>query len=89
MGFIRAMNIKDYEEAIALWKNTSGMGLRELDDTYEGIKFFLDYNPDLSIVYEEDGRVEGTILCGFDGKRAYLYHVALSSVLKGKGIGKK
>ncbi|WP_100065494.1 GNAT family N-acetyltransferase [Miniphocaeibacter massiliensis] len=89
MGFIRAMNINDYYEAVNLWKNTTGMGLRNIDDTYEGIKFFIEYNPELSIVYEEDGHVEGTILCGFDGKRAYLYHVAISEKIKGRGIGKK
>ena len=89
MGKIRTMTIDDYYDAYELWSNTSGMGLRGLDDTYEGIKFFLNYNPDLSIVYEENGKVEGTILCGFDGKRAYLYHVALSQNFSRKSIGKK
>ena len=89
MGFIRNMTIEDYSEAVILWNNTSGMGLRGIDDTYEGIKFFIEYNPGLSIVYEENGRVEGTILCGFDGKRAYLYHVAISEKIKGRKIGKE
>lgn len=89
MGFIRSMTIEDYFEASTLWQNTPGMGLRGLDDTFEGIKFFLEYNPELSIVYEEDGRVEGTVLCGFDGKRAYLYHVAISEKVKGRAIGRQ
>lgn len=89
MGHIRAMTIEDYEEAVYLWKNTPGMGLRGIDDTYEGIKFFLEYNPELSIVYEEDNKIEGTVLCGFDGKRAYLYHVAVSEKIKGQSIGKQ
>lgn len=89
MEKIRTMTIDDYNEAYELWSNTPGMGLRGLDDTYEGIKFFLDYNPDLSIVCEINGKVEGTILCGFDGKRAYLYHVALSENYSGKSIGRK
>ena len=89
MEKIRTMTIDDYNEAYELWSNTPGMGLRGLDDTYEGIKFFLDYNPRLSIVCEINGKVEGTILCGFDGKRAYLYHVALSENYTGKSIGRK
>ncbi|MDL2310759.1 GNAT family N-acetyltransferase [Peptostreptococcaceae bacterium OttesenSCG-928-C18] len=89
MGFIRNMTIQDYDEAIILWKNTSGMGLREIDDAYEGIKSFLEYNRGLSLVYEENGHVEGTVLCGFDGKRAYLYHVAISKKIRGRKIGSK
>ena len=89
MGIIRAMTIEDYKDSFHLWNNASGMGLRGIDDTYEGIKFFIEYNPGLSIVYEENGHVEGTILCGFDGKRAYLYHVAISEKIKGRKIGKE
>lgn len=89
MSTIRTMSIDDYNEAYNLWFDTGGLGLRGLDDNYEGIKFFLEYNPGLSVIFEEDGKIEGTALCGFDGKRAYLYHVALSKKAKGRGIGKK
>ena len=46
---IRIMTIDDYDEVYALWLSCKGMGLNTSDDSREGIRRFLDRNPDLAL----------------------------------------
>lgn len=84
---IRKMSISDYEEVHKLWLSCKGIGLNELDDSKEGIERFLLRNPDTCFVAEKDGNVAGVILAGHDGRRAYIYHLAVAKEYRGKGIG--
>lgn len=85
---IREMKIEDYEEVYALWMTIHGFGIRSVDDSKEGIERFLQWNPGLSTVAEEDGKVIGAILCGSDGRRGCLYHVCVHQDYRRLGIGK-
>lgn len=84
---IRLMTIEDYDAVLALW-STPGMRLRSGDDSREGIAKFLDKNPTSNFVAVIDGEIVGVILCGMDGRRAYIYHTTVKEPLRGKGIGK-
>ncbi|MCH4886013.1 GNAT family N-acetyltransferase [Acidaminobacter sp. JC074] len=86
---IRLLNMDDYEAVYDLWSKTAGMGLRSLDDSYEGIERFLKRNPQTNFVYEKDGKIVGVILCGNDGRRAYIYHATVDTNYRGCGIGKQ
>lgn len=46
----RIMDISDYEQVYRLWLSCAGMGLNNLDDSKDGIKRFLDRNPDTCFV---------------------------------------
>lgn len=83
------MKISNYEDIFKLWTSTHGMGLRNLDDSKEGIDKFLRRNPTTNFIAEEDGKIVGSILCGHDGRRGYIYHTAVDMRYRGKGIGKK
>ncbi len=83
------MKISNYEDIFKLWTSTPGMGLRNLDDSKEGIDKFLRRNPTTNFIAEEDGKIVGSILCGHDGRRGYIYHTAVDMRYGGKGIGKK
>lgn len=85
---INIMTVSDYEEAYRLWSNTDGMGLRSLDDSREGISRFLNRNPRTNFVCRIEDTLVGVILCGHDGRRAYIYHAVVSETHRGKGIGK-
>ena len=85
---IRIMKIDDYEEVYKLWTETAGMGMRSLDDSQEGIEKFLKRNPGSNFVAINDGKIIGVILCGHDGRRAYIYHTAVNTLFCKKGIGK-
>lgn len=82
------MKISNYEDIFILWTSTPGMGLRNLDDSKEGIDKFLRRNPTTNFIAEEDGKIVGSILCGHDGRRGYIYHTAVDMRYRGKGIGK-
>jgi len=85
---IREMKIEDYDNVFALWKTIKGFGIRSVDDSKEGIERFLKWNPGLSVVAEEDGKIVGAILCGSDGRRGCLYHVCVHKDYRRQGIGK-
>lgn len=80
------MRIEDYKAVMFIWENTDGMGLSEAD-SYEKIKLFLSKNKKLSYVYIENEGIVGTILCGQDGRRGYIYHLAVDNKYRRKKIG--
>lgn len=84
---IRTMKIDDYEEIYKLWTSTNGMGLRSMDDSKEGISKFLNRNPSTNFVAIKDNKIVGVILCGHDGRRAYIYHTAVKKNYRKQGIG--
>ena len=85
---VREMKLEDYDNVFALWKTIKGFGIRSVDDSREGIERFLKWNPGLSVVAEEDGKIVGAILCGSDGRRGCLYHVCVHQDYRRQGIGK-
>lgn len=86
---IRIMTIEDYGAVYALWESCPGMGLNDVDDTYEGIDRFLKRNPDTCFVAEYEGKIIGCIMVGNDGRRGYIYHTAVHPSCQRIGIGTK
>ena len=85
---IRVMTIEDYDAVYRLWTDTPGMGLNPVDDSRGGIARFLARNPGLSFVAETEDGLAGVLLCGHDGRRAFLYHAAVRPEHRGGGIGR-
>lgn len=85
---IRLMSIEDYEGVYKLWTNTEGMGMRSLDDSKEGIETFLRRNSATNFIAQAGDEIIGVILCGHDGRRGYIYHTAVSTDYRGRGIGR-
>jgi N-acetylglutamate synthase len=86
---IQTMTINDYDEVYNLWVNTPGMGLNNLDDSKEGIEKFLQRNPNTCFVARENGKLIGVILSGHDGRRAFIYHLAVEVSQRNKGVGRE
>ncbi|WP_088188897.1 GNAT family N-acetyltransferase [Desulfosporosinus sp. FKA] len=85
---IRLMSVKDYDKVNQLWKSTEGMGMRSLDDSIEGIEKFIKRNPKTNFVAQVENIIVGVILCGHDGRRGYIYHTAVKTDYRGRGIGR-
>lgn len=83
---IRPFRITDYDAAVRLWRRCDGVGLNE-SGTREAIAVYLRRNPRLSFVAERSGRIVGAVLCGHDGRRGYLHHLAVAKRHRGRGIG--
>jgi len=83
---LAAMTPADYDEVEALWKASPGVGLYPGDDR-AGIERFLRRNPGLSFVARDGRNVVGAVLCGHDGRRGYVTHLAVDAVCRGEGLG--
>lgn len=82
----RAFTMEDYEKAYDLWLHTAGMGLTDADSR-DKLGLFLRRNEGLSLVCADGDELAGTVLCGHDGRRGFLYHLAVRETYRGKGIG--
>ena len=85
---IRAMSIDDYAAVYALWIGTPGVGLSE-SDTRAGTGAFLQRNAGMSAVAVADGELVGAVLCGHDGRRGYLHHLAVSVAWRRRGVARR
>lgn len=83
---VETMSIDHYEELNAFWRSTEGLGLSGADER-EKLARFLDRNPGMSIVICEEGKIIGSVLCGHDGRRGYLYHLAVAKDHRSQGFG--
>ena len=86
----RALTKDDCQEVLRFWSNAPGVRLHKNgEDTVDGISAYLDRNPGFSFVAESEGRIVGAILCGHDGRRGYIHHLAVDLAHRRMGIGKK
>jgi ribosomal protein S18 acetylase RimI-like enzyme len=83
---IYEMKKEDYTEAYALWQRLPGIGLTDADSSC-AIGRFLERNPGLCFVARQDDELVGTCLAGSDGRRGYLYHLAVDPKVRRQGIG--
>ena len=85
---IEKFDIRDYDEVSNLWLGTAGIGLRSVDDSRDGVAKFLERNPNTSFVAKINGEIVGVILCGDDGRRGHIYHMAVKGNVRKQGIGR-
>lgn len=83
----REFVVADYERATALWCEVEGVEICE-GDSREEIAGYLERNRGLSRIAEENGDIVGAVLCGHDGRRGWIYHLAVATAFRGKGVGK-
>jgi len=84
---IKELTIEHYEQVLTLWKASEGVGLSEADSP-EGIARFIERNPGLSFVACDSQQLVGVVLCGQDGRRGYIHHLAVSQTHRRQGIGR-
>jgi len=78
----------DLAEVIQFWQGMEGIGLSE-SDSYSALSFYLQRNPGLSwVARNRDRELIGAVLCGHDGRRGYLHHLAVAPDWRRKGIGR-
>ncbi len=77
---IAAMTAQDYDEVAGLWRHTEGVGLDDDTDTREEIAAYLARKPGFSYVARQQCQIVGAVLCGHDGRRGYLHHLAVAPV---------
>jgi ribosomal protein S18 acetylase RimI-like enzyme len=81
------MTLKDYDEIRGLWQESEGIELSGADSR-ESLERFLERNPGLSLVARIQGKLVGAVLCGHDGRRGYIDHLAVKKEFRLQGIAR-
>ena len=84
---ITEFTMKDYQKAIALWESSEGIGLSAADSKVS-MKAYLKRNTGMSFVARCNNEIIGAVLCGHDGRRGYLYHLAVRADFRNEGTGR-
>ena len=85
---LREFTLADFDAVYTLWQNAGpGIGIGR-SDTREEIAKKLGRDPDLFLLAEESGKIIGTVIGGYDGRRGLIYHLAVDQAYRRQGIGK-
>ena len=84
----REFTINDYDAAVEPWQRVEGLEIAEGDDR-ESVAQFLARNPGLSRVAIDGSATVGVALCGHDGRRGHIYHLAVDPAYQGRGLGRR
>jgi ribosomal protein S18 acetylase RimI-like enzyme len=77
----------DYEMVYTLWKSIEKGVHVGRSDTPAEIEKKIARDPDLFLVAESEGAIIGSVIGGYDGRRGLIYHLAVATAFRGKGIG--
>lgn len=71
---------------MALWQASEGVRSGE---TRDEMLAYLERNPGLSVVAEEEGQLVAAVMGGHDGRRGYFYHLAVAGSHRRRGIARQ
>jgi len=83
---IDEMTIADFDDVLSLLRASPGIAIRGAD-SIEAMERYLVRNPGLSFVARCARRLVGCVMCGHDGRRGYLQHLAVDPSHHRRGIG--
>jgi ribosomal protein S18 acetylase RimI-like enzyme len=84
--WIDEFHLSDYDLIVSLWRE-AGLVLRPGDDL-DSIRLKLQRDPDLFLVAREGSEVVGSVMGGWDGRRGWIYHLAVRPLRQRQGIAK-
>ena len=82
----REITIKDYEKLVPFWEANYFVNEH---DSFGRFKLFLEKNPGLSILAEDNETIFGTALGSYDGRRGYIQKVVVDKKVRRRGLGQQ
>lgn len=80
---------QDYHALIELWNGMEKGVHVGRSDAPEEIEKKTMRDPDLFLVAEQDDRIVGSVIGGFDGRRGLIYHLAVARDFRQLGVGSR
>ena len=78
---------QDYDAVRALWASASPAIRLGTSHDFSEIARKLTRDPELFIVGHSGKRLVGAVMAGWDGRRGYVYHLAVARPARGRGLG--
>lgn len=85
---VRELEMKDYDFVLTLWRSVKGLSVGE-SDSPENIEHYMQRNPGLSFTAWHSDRLIGAVLCGHDGRRGFLHHLAVVPEYRNHGVARR
>lgn len=84
---LRYAGADDVPALLALWEVAAENEARPTDSA-EKIALLLARDPEACTVAQQDGRIVGSLISGWDGWRAHLYRLAVHPDVRRQGVGR-
>lgn len=81
---VRTFTMRDYQKVISLWRR-SGVNVR-LGDSPSDIKIKIGRDPNLFLVAETEGRIIGSAMGTWDGRRGWISHLGVLPAFQRRGV---
>lgn len=81
---VRTFTTADYPAVRRLWL-ASGLEIR-VGDEPAGVQLKLERDPELFLVAEERGRIIGSVIGAWDGRRGWIYHLGVDPSSQRRGV---
>ncbi|WP_448319495.1 GNAT family acetyltransferase [Streptomyces sp. CO7] len=83
---IRPFEGPDIDAVVALWEKA---GLtRPWNSPWADVRRKQTVQPEMFFVAEDDGRIVGTVMAGYDGHRGWINYLAVGDDRRGTGLGR-
>ena len=84
---IRTFRVLDYPQVVEVWSE-AGLEFRP-GDKLEQIRKKITRDPELFLVAEERGRIVGSVMGAWDGRRGWIYHLGVRPSDQRRGVATK
>jgi len=81
---IRSFAFDDYDTVAGLWATVEGMHVPSRDEVVRK----LERDPELFLVAESGGRLLGVVMGAYDGRRGWVFRLAVDATERARGIGR-
>lgn len=82
------MTINDFPELLSLW-DMAGLGVSNKKREEKEFNMLIQWNPDSCFKVVKNGSIIGSVIGAFNGRRSWIYHLAIHPKFQQKGLGSK
>ena len=81
------MTVKNFDEIYGLWKE-AGLHLADYETEKDEASQMIKLNPQSCLIMFEGKKIIGSVFGTFNGRRAWIYHLAIHPQFQKNGLGK-
>ena len=83
---IKQIKLSDFPEVLSLW-NKAGLSMSDVKKEFLEFQYVLSMNPSSCLALVQDETIIGSALGAFNGRRGWIYHLAIHPDFGHQGYG--